>query len=669
MNANQNNNLASHIKRVTRELRAYGMRKSLTLLAIRNSERDVRVNLTPIGQDGTSYTNGKDITITLWPSLLPKTFKVIKTALETFTAHEAEHIRSSNFPDMKKTAELVGEYYEKKYGYNKAVGEKLGASLYNSVEDGRIERIAVNRFPGEERGFRYINAIIWKMNAIDVEKPSMYADFMRAILCLSKTGLKPENWDTMYLGQEADIMLNEIAYIIYDATCSDFTEDVKDAVLKINEIIDPFIYEALEKDSDLQNALDQMAQDGSDACNDADTQAAQAGSNGNGTSMNKPQNCGNGSGSGNGQGSGSNGGGNGAGGNSQGQGSGVGNTSGAKNAQDALDSAEEHTMTADDLEKEINDDETLQEEIDKQVKENEKANEANSDEEVTQKDLDGLEKQNNGLDFGNAQLEHFQQALSEETAYDVTDEISTDGNKIYNQLKRLFQERSDVTIRRQKRGRLDSSRLHSMVAMKNAGQIEDKLFYKVKKAVKASCAAYVVVDTSGSTGGQIFNDSMDACAKIELGFGKLIPLKIAAYDSDWNFRFRVIRDFNNKQTATNLSYNFKKLQSAGGGTPTAEAMALAGYELEKRNEANKLLIVITDGSPDNQEKVKEQVHKLRKKGIKVVAILISDIYDKRLVNAFNDMYEGRDIVTERSQDVAAYLIKLLTRWITSSMYK
>ena len=158
------NNVQKNLSYLKSEFNRFRMRKYLNILAVRNAERDVTLSITPLGKEGTSYTDGQKIVITVWDYFFTKPFPVVKEFCEVSTAHEAEHCRSSNFNDYKRCAEAVGKYYHDKYGYNEKCGFNLGGSLYNIVEDGRIERIACNRFPGMIRGFKLLNSVLWLKN-------------------------------------------------------------------------------------------------------------------------------------------------------------------------------------------------------------------------------------------------------------------------------------------------------------------------------------------------------------------------------------------------------------------------------------------------------------------------------------------------------------------------
>lgn len=157
---------------------------------------------------------------------------------------------------------------------------------------------------------------------------------------------------------------------------------------------------------------------------------------------------------------------------------------------------------------------------------------------------------------------------------------------------------------------------------------------------------------------------MSTLAILEKGFGPLIPLKLMTYEGwDTTPNINILKDFNNKIKRINYSYTFSKISDAGGGTPTAEAMAIAGYELLKRKEKKKLMFILTDGEPNNEKSVEQVTKELRRKGIKVVAILVSEKPNKRLLENFEKMYSYKDFISVNSDGFEPLLIKLLSNWI------
>ena len=63
---------------------------------------------------------------------------------------------------------------------------------------------------------------------------------------------------------------------------------------------------------------------------------------------------------------------------------------------------------------------------------------------------------------------------------------------------------------------------------------------------------------------------------------------------------------------------------SSGGTPMAEALLWAGMLLTHRPERRKIVIPMTDGSPDDLAKTRKAVERLRSCGIEVYGIGILD---------------------------------------------
>ena len=60
--------------------------------------------------------------------------------------------------------------------------------------------------------------------------------------------------------------------------------------------------------------------------------------------------------------------------------------------------------------------------------------------------------------------------------------------------------------------------------------------------------------------------------------------------------------------------------AAAGGTPLATALWRAGYELSQRPEPRRLLVVATDGEPDDVESARRIVGRCRAGGIEVIGL-------------------------------------------------
>jgi uncharacterized protein with von Willebrand factor type A (vWA) domain len=636
-----------NLKRVRDFLINRRMKKYLSFLGVRGSEvPTTKTTIFDPGTEGTSYTDGTNIYITIWESFLTVTNPVLKAFLEASVGHESEHIRSSCFKHLKQFTELIGNYYYNKYGIDKRVGEKFGASLYNICEDGRIERIYTYRFPGSIPSFQLLNGEIWRTNAIDIneQERSVYADLMSAILCLSKTGVKPKNWDTIYAGTEADRRLMDISNDISEIVDSNLTEDVIRILLIINDKLSDFVKEGLEKDAEFLKQLDALKEAGYNISNSDEKQQSQAGANGSGG------------------GSAAHIGGNSA-----------GNGSGQSQDMDSVMSkanANAKDKTEEDIEKEIEENRQQVENdttADDMLQEGEKeaAEEAknNSDDDISQDDLNKISKDSD-IDIKNADITNYSSGITDANAVEPEESVKEKANYIYNQLKKLFIKRDNRDIRNLKKGRLDNRKLARYKMMENTSTPEVNIFKRNSKDIIPEVSVLGLADISGSTGGILFDKILDCLAIIEGGFAPLLPIKLMTYEGGYGSpNINVLKDFKNKIKRINYSATFKKIGRAGGGTPTAEAMAIGGYELDKRKEKKKLLFIITDGEPNDQEAVLKITKQLRRKGIKVVAILVQDRVDKRTEENFKKMYDDKDFITASEDEFASILIKLLTSWI------
>lgn len=633
-------------KRIEGYIHNPAMRKYYNFLGVRGSERPgVKVTINPIGTEGTSYTDCNNITLTIWEQFWNSSLQIIKEALEATTGHEAEHIRSSSISDMKKLSDMIGLYYYNKYQIDKRVGQKLGATLYNIVEDGRIERIYTNRFPGTISSFHLINGVIWRLNTIDVNEQnrSQYSDFISAILCIAKTGVKPKGWDEVYANTEADNCLADISADIYEIVNSNLTEEVIKGLLVINDKISDFIKEGLEKDSDFLKQLDDLSNAGYDVDNSTEKQQGQASSNG---------------------GSGSSA--------HIGGGNQPGSGSGSSSVQDAVEqgNAQAQEKTPEDIEKElaeneanIEQDTSAQEMIEKGEAEAAKEAAENQDDEITDKEINKIAKDYD-VDIDGVNITSYQNGITDVNAIEPNLDIQQRSLYIYNQLKKLFLKRDNKDIRNLKRGRLDSRKLAKYSALAKTSSPEVNIFKKNQKNVIPDVAVLGLADISGSTSGALFEKIMNCLAICEGGFAPLLPLKLMTYEGGYGHpNINVLKDFKNKIKRINYSYTFSKCGRAGGGTPTAEAMAIGGYELSKRKEKQKLLFIITDGEPNDSDAVLKITKDLRHKGIKVIAILVQDRPSSRTEESFKKMYDDKDFITASEDEFSSILIKIISSWV------
>lgn len=637
-------------------------------LAIATSEnKDTKLIFSKAGDEGTSYTDGHIVYITIWKDFLNEyNPRILFQAIRAFIAHECEHIRSSNFSHLKEFAEKIGNYYKNKFNIDERVGINFGKSLYNICEDGRIERIVTYRLPGLVKAFKLINGVIWRKNSISLEKEkqNQYSDLMAGMLCIAKTGVKPKNWDTVYKSTEVDKILNDISGDIFNIINSNTTEEVMKILFIINDKISNFVKEGLEKDAEFLKKLDELQEAGYTAENSTSKQQGQAdangtGANGSGAHIGSSNNSSSGSSSGSNSGSGS--------------GAGSSNDSNSdesveESMQKANDSKTE--KTEDEIEKEIEQnqqaveqDTTADKEEQRAEAESQKEQQENSDEQLSKEDINKASNEY-GVNVSNTHITSYSNGITDANNIEPSEFVKIQSQIIDKKLKPLFLRRDNTFNRNLKKGSLDKKSLTKYLIKSNTSEPYDRIFKQKRMDINPEVVAAVMADISGSTGVNLFNKILDCLAILEGGFAPYIPIKLMTYEGGYSSNnIDIIKDFNNKIKRLSYSTTYKSLKNSGGGTPTAEAMVIGGYELEQRKERKKILFVITDGEPNDSTAVELVTKKIRKKGIKIVPILIQDSYSRSTEERFREMYGNRDCIIANENNFANILISILTNWI------
>jgi len=186
-----------------------------------------------------------------------------------------------------------------------------------------------------------------------------------------------------------------------------------------------------------------------------------------------------------------------------------------------------------------------------------------------------------------------------------------------------FMDRASAPERRQRAGRPEPKRFA------RAAVGETDLFKKPGQHVELDLAVSFLDDLSGSMNGQrdIERDaaivSAVACQRLD------IPFEVVGYDSSHEARHYVFKDYSHEGFGAigEMSNMGNEAARAGGGTPTAEAIIGAIARIERRNESNKLIMVSTDGMPNDPERTRKAVQAAWRRGIMVLGMFICDAGD------------------------------------------
>ncbi|WP_126448163.1 VWA domain-containing protein [Sulfuricystis multivorans] len=183
---------------------------------------------------------------------------------------------------------------------------------------------------------------------------------------------------------------------------------------------------------------------------------------------------------------------------------------------------------------------------------------------------------------------------------------------------------------------IDSSRIWQ-------GRFGGAIFCREDEGIDINAAVSIVIDRSGSMIYAI-SDAVQAAVATMLAFD--VPgLKTQVTVFPWYGENRdegvaVIKrwDESPKQLAGRVAS-----LSTDGGTPMAEAILFAASDIVRREETLKIVMVVTDGDPDDREATKYIIDRTRADGITVVGLGIgvdtSQVFDSRYAATIKDIGE------------------------------
>ncbi|OJY94353.1 MAG: hypothetical protein BGP25_05025 [Lysobacterales bacterium 63-13] len=200
--------------------------------------------------------------------------------------------------------------------------------------------------------------------------------------------------------------------------------------------------------------------------------------------------------------------------------------------------------------------------------------------------------------------------------------VAVGANMGFNELALVAEASQKLRLRLASKLQADARRKRTHVAQGQRldGQVLHRLFTNesrvfLRKEVKrdVSTAIQILLDRSGSMQGHKIEIARQATLAVALGLGQIPRVKSAACAfpdililKQWEEHVR--------QVASRFPVN------VDGFTPMAQAMLWGAANLASRREERKLMIVITDGAPDNAQGVRTMVRKLSQGNVECIGI-------------------------------------------------
>lgn len=239
------------------------------------------------------------------------------------------------------------------------------------------------------------------------------------------------------------------------------------------------------------------------------------------------------------------------------------------------------------------------------------------------------------------------------------EEIRKRGRMLRKQLEAFFKEQETYDLREQHSGRLDKKSLHKIGAM------DYRIFEKKGQPYHVDTCLTIVWDGSGSMCGEKQKQSTIACATIEEALKPLMPIKVINFTTEGNVvKHFNVKGFGDTDKNRNYAYSYGSSRSFSGGNKDGYSIKIATKELQKRSEANKIMIIMSDGLPsdyrshgDALSDVKTAVKNARKDGIKVIAMFFGDnSFRKNTYNEYKAMYE-KNLINCAPENITKELVK------------
>jgi hypothetical protein len=163
---------------------------------------------------------------------------------------------------------------------------------------------------------------------------------------------------------------------------------------------------------------------------------------------------------------------------------------------------------------------------------------------------------------------------------------------------------------------IDPTQLHTV-------RLGGEIFVEETEGVDLNAAIQIVIDRSGSMGGCIVDAAKAAVATMvafEVPGIKTQVSVFPVYDKDGDEGIAIVKRWDESSRVLSSRAGSLGVQ---GGTPMAEAILAASAQLLYRQETLRLVLVVTDGDPDDLETTHDVIAKARTAGIAVAGVGIN----------------------------------------------
>lgn len=234
----------------------------------------------------------------------------------------------------------------------------------------------------------------------------------------------------------------------------------------------------------------------------------------------------------------------------------------------------------------------------------------------------------NGPNGGHARTAYLKKVNGNKNAYDEALKSVKQFIPAMSKSLRCRTEDRDYELRGMKSGKLNTNKL---VTLKTGNH---NIFTKSGSSTCDSACVCILIDESGSMSRRV-KPARSAAILINEAVKRIPNLEFFAY----GFTDNEMNVYCERNKADKYALGSTR---ASGGTPTGTAMNIAAQKIRKMTQSSCLMLVLTDGAPDNKNDVRVTDSELRRQNIIPVGVGISGAPVKGL---FQDAVEIEDLST------------------------
>lgn len=223
------------------------------------------------------------------------------------------------------------------------------------------------------------------------------------------------------------------------------------------------------------------------------------------------------------------------------------------------------------------------------------------------------------------------------------------GENIASTLRKLLQVRAlSIYQHNIKVGKIHNRNVYK-ATMKDTGDYQSRIFKKKVTNNILDTVLYILVDQSGSMGGEKYKHAAKAACLLNDSISCLrIPFEITTFTDDGSPLHTIVKAFNENLTNEKLIERFSRSANYMGDNADGESILWAFSELRRRRETRKVLLVLSDGQPACSRGgimtfTKEVIAEIQRSPVEIYGLGIMDDTVSRFYKEHKVIYSANEL--------------------------